>query len=525
MIGGGIEDMVNMQREKFGVEPAAPAPAQTTRPAPATVKAAPPPAQTSRPAPAPAPAAPPPVQEKTTLQQAKEVFNDTTGSFAGFEFGGINAAQNQLLFADGPETTEAERIKNANEMWQIIKQLGIDIADSPKSVVIPTIIGFIILFICAILAIIYAYRLQTDMLKAAYIKNPLNTEAVDYNLVRSMNVKSIFDKSIRYKYVLLVIMPMIAFFFIIIGFIQFYKYRSDTKEYVQILLVGCAFQAILSIIVNTSVYYASQKHLKRSNNSINDFNKIVYGHIYKKANFLNILGKVPTNSFSMMKAIQIAMNQISKKEQSNVDAIAQVLFTINLYIHIQKIGFKNSNIYDAFQIFNITSFINRANFSPSDFLFRKSMYMTNYCDQIKNIYSNELSDLNLNVDLITPRQNKVEEAKSIISPIINFIVGEERKIINKKKAPVINLNNHFITIDTFNKASSIVTTWINDINERGNTFNPDESFKTFFVMVITITFTSILPILFYTSIFGTKKNRERVKAILKFVIRKLFVGI
>lgn len=513
MIGGGIEDMSN--REKFGVEPvfasqspAAPAPAQTSRPAPA---------------PATVKAAPPPVQEKTTLQQAKEVskkvFNDTTSSLAGFEFGGINAAQNQLLFADGPETTEAERIKNANEMWQIIKQLGIDIADSPKSVVIPTIIGFIILFICAILAIIYAYRLQTDMVKAAYIKNPLNTEAVDYNLVRSMNVKSIFDKSIRYKYVLLVIMPMIAFFFIIIGFIQFYKYRSDTKEYVQILLVGCAFQAILSIIVNTSVYYASQKHLKRSNNSINDFNKIVYGHIYKKANFLNILGKVPTNSFSMMKAIQIAMNQISKKEQSNVDAIAQVLFTINLYIHIQKIGFKNSNIYDAFQIFNITSFINRANFSPSDFLFRKSMYMTNYCDQIKNIYSNELSDLNLNVDLVTPTKNKVvEEVKSIISPIVNFIVGEERKIINKKKAPVINLNNHFITIDTFNKASSIVTTWINDINERGNTFNPDESFKTFFVMVITITFTSILPILFYTSIFGTKKNRERVKAILKFVI-------
>ena len=61
----------------------------------------------------------------------------------------------------------------------------------------------------------------------------------------------------------------------------------------------------------------------------------------------------PNNSLLVMGVVQNALRNIEKSP--SVDTLANAFFTLNLYFHYQKIGYRNPNITDAMKIFDIHS--------------------------------------------------------------------------------------------------------------------------------------------------------------------------
>jgi len=284
---------------------------------------------------------------------------------------------------------------DVGNLFAIIKETFKEFLSADKKISIPALIGLLTLIVTSIIGIVYIFKIYTDYSNATLVKTPLNIQSIDYNLSRgiSFNPKTLFNSNIKYKFVLFVILPLVAFVCGIISLYFIYKSNvTDTKVIILAVVALLILQGFISIIVNIGGFYMLRKQIFGVQDKIAAFDNYVYLNFLIDKNFLYYLENVPSNSYVMMKAIISALDSISPEDKQDPNTIAKALFTINIYIHIQKMGHNNDFIQTAFNIFNYKSLSsNFSNFNCADFLYKQPILIKNYSSQIIEIYNSRLT--------------------------------------------------------------------------------------------------------------------------------------
>ena len=250
------------------------------------------------------------------------------------------------------------------------------------------------------------------------------------------------------------------------------------------ILIACLLQSIIAIIVNISTYSYAYKTLHLVNDRITNLNNYIHNKIYKNAGFLGKLKEVPSNSLLVMKVVQGALNNI--ETNPSVDNLANAFFTLNLYFHFHKIGYRNPNITDAMMIFDIHNLFKGSSFkdkitnvnrlftgkewSPADYLFRNATFIEDYSVAIKRIY--------------------------------------------------LAIPNNKTSVKSVELAMSKVATWLEELNNRANTLTPEDSWRRFVPMAITILIIQCVPILLFIYIFQKERVREAFIGFIKQMFPK-----
>ena len=328
---------------------------------------------------------------------------------------------------------------------------------------ITTILSLCIVIFSMILALRYLMKLLQQLADEELIANPLNKEAIDYSISKSIRF---FGSD--YKYQLFLILPALSLIFAIIAVIK------PATGLVKGIAFACLFQSLIALIVNISTYNYAYKTIYLVNERINNMNNFIHNKFYKNAKFLNSLKNIPSNSLLVLNVVKGAVSNIEK--DVSIDNLSQAFFTLNLYFHIQKIGHRNVNIKDAVEMFdihnilagsslkdkvNIVSKIAKLSWSPTDFFFRKTTFVEDYSNSIKQMY---------------------------------ISVGGSNKLAEK--------------------AMIRVSAWIEELNNRANTITPEDSMGRFFPMAITILVMQTLPLLLLIFIFQKESVRNGISQFL-----------
>jgi len=331
--------------------------------------------------------------------------------------------------------------------------------NSSKTASICTVVSFLIIIGSMILALIYLIKLLEQTSNEELISNPLNREAVDYTISKSIHF---FGSD--YKYQLFLILPVLSLIFAIIAL---------TKPAVGIirgLAFACLFQSIIALLVNISIYNYAYRSLHLVNDRITSLNNFIHNKMYKNAKFLSSLKNIPANSLLVLNVVKAAITNIEKDVTG--DGLTQAFFTLNLYFHIQKIGHRNINIADAITIFdihnilagsslkdklNIANKMSQLSWSPADYFFRKTTYVEDYSNTIKQMY---------------------------------ISAGGSLKVANI--------------------AMIRVAMWIEELNNRANTLSPEDSMGRFLPMAITILIIQTVPLLLLIYIFQKQSIRKGI---------------
>jgi len=315
------------------------------------------------------------------------------------------------------------------------------------------ICALILVLSSMILSLTYLIILAKESANSKLISNPLNLQSPDYNISKSIQ----FFGS-EYKYQLFIIIPILAI--LCSGFALYYSIKFDPRQsgLVKGIVIGCLIQSLIALILNSLSYSYGRKRLHAVNNRINDLNNYIHNKIYKNAEFLASLKEIPHDSLSASHIVKKALSNI--EHNSNVNTIANAFFTLNLYYHYQKIGFRNDYITDAMNIFDIhslfkgSSFKDRINFmnsisqaawSPVDFLFRKTSFIEDRSQDLKNTY------FQIYGNATHPKR-------------VDLAINE-------------------------------VSKWLDEINARSNMINPQDSWKGFITMAILILVIQTAPLL------------------------------
>ena len=401
-----------------------------------------------------------------------------------------------------------------------------------------TILGILLSITIGIISIVYSITLNNDYQKSLLIKNQINKESLDYNISHSISFdpRSLFKKTIKYKFILFLILPVLTFICAVIVIVLMGFKPNDRQPIIYIPIALVLIQSVLSIITNFVGFSSVRKNIRDIQDKTAKFNSYVLLNMYTDPNFLSILQNVPTNSFSMIKAIQAALNNVNDADKNDPTKIASVLLTLNLFIHIQKIGFKNPNIFQAFTLFN------PANLTPdlfvmSDYLYRQPTYITNYSSRIIDIYKSGISQgkLNTNSGFATPSSTQLDanaaaqitgaaaQVQSRFSKSLLFSFAEGFDANDNNNNSPTNTQNQTptpsnqiqITNDIFKQAEQPLETIINNLNNMVFKFDPEAGFSKFLRILIIIIVVSLLPTLFLF------KNQKFRNASMKY-IPKLF---
>jgi hypothetical protein len=360
--------------------------------------------------------------------------------------------------------------------------------NSSRVTAIFTLFAIIIILTLMILSYMYIRQLLIDYSVSKLISNPLNLEAPDYVISKSTQ----FLGS-KYKYQLFIILPIISFICCLIALLYpntLYKvFRvqqipAKTQGLVLGIIIACLLQSLIAIIVNISTYSYAYKSLNLVNSRIKNLNNFIHNKIYKNANFLGQMKEIPSNSLLVMKVIKAALFNI--ENEPTVDSLANAFFTLNLYFHFHKIGFRNPNITDAMKIFdihylfkgssfkdkivNVTNLITENPWSPTDFLFRSTTFIEDYSVAIKRMY--------------------------------------------------MAIPNNNTSVKSVDLAISKVAVWLEELNNRANTLTPEDSWRRFLPMAITILIIQCVPLLILMYIFQKERVREAFIGFIKQMFPK-----
>jgi hypothetical protein len=321
------------------------------------------------------------------------------------------------------------------------------------------ICGLILVLASMILSLTYLIILATESANAKLIANPLNLQSPDYNVSKSIQ----FFGS-EYKYQLFIILPILGV--LSSGFALYYSIKYDVNQsgLVKGIIIGCLIQSLIALILNSLSYSYGSKRLRTVNNKINDLNNYIHNKIYKNAPFLSNLKEIPHDSLSASVIVKKALNNIEHK--ANVKTISNAFFTLNLYYHFQKIGFRNEYITDAMNIFDIHSLfkgssfkdkinfmnsISQASWSPVDFLFRRTSFIEDRSQELKKIF--------------------------------------------------LEISGNATHARTVDLAINEVSKWLAEINARSNMINPQDSWKGFITMAILTLIIQTAPLLIIIYIY------------------------
>jgi hypothetical protein len=348
------------------------------------------------------------------------------------------------------------------ELWDKLK---VDISKSSKYGSIFALLTLLIVLGSMTLSLIYLIKILKESSNAALISNPLNKESLDYSISKSIDF---FGSD--YKYQLFLWLPIISILFAIIAI-----RTKPLVGIIQIVVFACLFQSIIALIVNWSTYRYAYKTLYLVNSRINNLNNLIHNNIYKNAQFLSTLTNIPSNSLLVLSVVKNAVSNINPN--ADVTTLAQAFFTLNLYFHIQKIGYRNENIIDAVQIFNInnllmgsslkdkiniTKKISQLSWSPVDFLYRKTTFVEDFSNTIKETF-------------------------------------------------VLSGGNPF----NAEKAMVTVNLWLEELNNDANSIAPQDSLGRFLPMSIIILIIQTLPLLIFIYLFRNEAIRNGIKQFME----------
>jgi hypothetical protein len=327
-----------------------------------------------------------------------------------------------------------------------------------------TLVAFFIVLLSMIISIVYLSQALEQASQSQLIANPLNIQSADYSVSKSSDFFNFFGT--KYKYQLFIILPIIAFVLLLIAF-----FHSPLEGIIKGIAIACLIQVIIALIANTSAYSYAHKSMHLVSQRIKDFNNFIHNNIYKTAAFLAPLKEIPTNSMLVIKTVEKSLNAI--EASPSVDTLASAFFTLNLYFHIQKIGFRNENITEAVKIFDIHSLligsslkdkINIINtmaaldWSPADYLYHNSTFIEDYSMIMKNIY--------------------------------------------------LSIPGNKVPLKTVEVAINKVQNLLAEANNRANTLYPEDSWNKFLHMAITILIIQTVPILILIYLFRKESVRN-----------------
>lgn len=433
-----------------------------------------------------------------------------------------------------PEEKEKTDTESFQEFLDEIKKLYSDFKLAPTKIKLLLTLAIILVLVIAILSIYYIARIYSDFNKSLLIKNHINIESLDYNISKSLslNPATLIRTDIKYKFVLFLILPVIALLITLVAIYYTFKEPKDSdniRPIIPILIGILIAQSVLSILVNYIGFFSIQKNINDIQKKISDFNNYVYLNLYKHEPFLDVLQMIPTNSFSMIKAIRSSMDNILEADKTNPQKIAKVLLTINIYIHLQKMGYKNPNIYNAFKLFNKHHTSDPKLFTPSDFLYRKPTYINNYSNKIIEIYKNYKgnTDISLLPGFIDPTEDALTD---VAGSIIDDGVTRAASLFEGFEAPQ---SNRKIDDHVFELATEPMEEWIRKLNDLAYKMDPGRSFTSFIEILITIAIVSLIPLIiiifapkirakiFNFILYLTKSQEERLNTQIKELNKEL----
>lgn len=319
-----------------------------------------------------------------------------------------------------------------------------------KMVCIYSLLGLASVITTGVLATYYLVTAKVDKYKSELLKNPINRESFAYNVARS---GSLFGS--RYKYPLLWMIPMVGLIFCLLG-LKATTAKGEGQDKgaipgsIMAVLFACSAQSFVALLANFIIIYLTNRVLRVTTARIGAYNQYVLSRIIVNANFLAQLQTVPQNSFAMTNTVRAALLSLNK--DASIEEIAKAIFTLNLFIHYQKMGQRNIHLGDALnQTFRLSSLLTARSYSPSDFLFRRVTF--------------------------------IKDNSNLIHTTMMMLTDAEGK-------------KHFTpqAIANVNKALISVTDWTNQANFLANSFYPDDAVLRFDIMSPTVCAVSTLPV-------------------------------
>jgi len=144
------------------------------------------------------------------------------------------------------------------------------------------------------------------------------------------------------------------------------------------------------------------------------------------------------------------------------------MFSVNMYMHYQKIGLRNPNIVDALSTFTPYYLLSPTTYSASDFLFRKRTYIDDYSEMMTTI------------------MNALESDEEWQKPPTSVIY----------------------------EANVILTEWIASANNKANSLYAEDALVPFIKMAIMMALVQWLPIILVVWIFRKPETRQALREFL-----------
>ena len=318
-----------------------------------------------------------------------------------------------------------EVIENAKfiiTIYAFVKNIFAKFMLAPRPVAISAIVSFLIVVANIGFAILFLVILVKKLLGSALIKNPINRQAQDFKISKIGSIRSPYTM----MFLLFIITNGLALGLCIYGIISKFKndtkYRHQTPGLVTAILFASLGQAAIGLVAALLLMVVVRNKLKGSANRISKFNRFVYSNLYKDVKFLKNLRTMPSNSFSLMDVVKRSLALVpagASKEDT-----ARAMFTLNMYMHFQKLGYKNPYTRDALlKTFNVVGLLRRRFYSPADYLHRRTTFIKDNGDVMRENLWNMAGDKfkkNVPFDYSTTLDNATIRASELTAEANNL---------------------------------------------------------------------------------------------------------
>jgi hypothetical protein len=267
------------------------------------------------------------------------------------------------------------------QQYQDARQLGIE-RIAPLILSILAILGGIIAILYYLIALFVIY------IKQSSISSPLNKETVDYETIKSLSWSG------KFNYILFIIFPVVTLLGVV-GFVALHVFlnRTDKKPVPPSLvkfIIIVTIISILSLTIFLTVFFTIGKDIRQVKSRVDYFNRYVCSRIYKNSAFLKLMSDPKSNIVGIEQTIQEALKLITP-DQCNED-IAKAFYTVTMFNHFQKIGLRNTAIFEAFDLFNPISLL-VGGCNPADYMNRYGTFIEEINDLIIRPNMKQITDV------------------------------------------------------------------------------------------------------------------------------------
>lgn len=351
-------------------------------------------------------------------------------------------------------------------------------AKSPTSVAMCAAVAVLLIIANIMISIFFLINQIQKIAKGRLIKNPTNSQTHDFTVSKMGNLRSKYN--------------LVFFAFIFINFAAlalccvgiFRIIRNQKIHYhrtptlVKAILYAATCQAAIGFFGALVITIALIRKLRISSQRIASFNKLVYSNLYKNGTFLKGLRNAPSNSFSLINVVRDSLDKLP--QNVTTEQLAQAMFTLNMYMHFQKLGYRNPQLYGALShTFNVVGLLRKEFFSPADYLHRRTTFIKDNGDLMRDIL---------------------------------IRLGEEKYGKN-----VTFMKKYNTTIDEAIIKSTELTA---EANNLANTFFPEDALRIYLKLYIYAFITQTLPFIIALRVFRNKTLLKAFSVVLGVLTKK-----